>query len=221
MNAASENVEPALIPNADVDAAFGKALMDIAPPLHRRAFRLTRDPVKADDLLQDTLTRAWSARRSFQPGTNLKAWTFTILRNLFLTQMRQSRNIVDLDDIIVDRLMATDADQYERAELKAVLEAIDHLPTDQRLALSAIALEGLDYVSAARVLNVTQGTLKSRVRRARVALTRLVEVGLPRPAAEPRQGNVARAGYTSRLSAASFRRAWATSKKSGQSLWIG
>lgn len=160
---------------------FASALVELTEPLRRRAYRLTHDATQADDLLQETMTRAWSARLSFQAGTSRRAWTFTILRNLFLTQLRRSRNVVVLDEHVAERLIAVDADQHERAELVAVLEAIDHLPPDQRSALCAVTLEGMDYRSAADKLNVSQGALKSRVRRARAALMQLVEDGLPRP----------------------------------------
>ncbi|MGU3391122.1 RNA polymerase sigma factor [Sphingomonas sp. M1A8_2b] len=218
MRAAADIVEP---PSSDEPEMFGKALMELAPPLRRRAYRLTHDPVEADDLLQETLARAWSARLSFRPGTSLKAWTFTILRNLFLAQLRRSYRLVDLDDGVAERIVAIDADQHAKTEFKAVLDAIDLLPTDQRLALTAIALEGLDYVSAAQALNVTQGALKSRVRRARAALARLVEDGVPRSAGEPGQGDEAKPERTAALSAASFRGVWTTAKTTGHPLWIG
>jgi len=207
------------LPSRRETDSFGAALLDLSQPLRRRAVRLTRDPVEADDLVQETLARAWSARRSFKLGTSLKAWTFTILRNLFLSQMRRSRRTVDLEEHVAEALVAVDADQHEQVELKAVLEAIDHLPTDQRQALRAVALDGLDYGAAAIALNVTPSALKSRVRRARRALARMVEDGVARPAG--RRQRTAR-GSAGRVAAApSYRGVWTAAKKTGQPLWIG
>lgn len=198
---------PAGAPAVD-DAGFTAALMDLAEPLRRRAYRLTRDPYEADDLLQETMTKAWSGRFSFRPGTNLKAWTFTILRNLFLTQRRRSRHEVDLDEHVAERLVAEEATQHQVAELAEVIAAIDNLPSDQRSALHAVALEGLDYEAAAAKLNLTQTALKSRVYRARVALTQLIELGLPKAAPI-----IAGASH--------LRGAWAAAKAAQQPLWIG
>lgn len=199
--------------------SFGAALLDLAKPLRRRAVRLTRNSVEADDLVQETLTRAWSARGSFELGTSLKAWTFTILRNLFLSNVRRSRRTVDLDEHVAEALVAVDADQHEQVELNAVLEAIDHLPPDQRLALRAVALDGLDYGAAAIALNVTPGALKSRVRRARRALARMVEDGVARPAGRRKRTAGCSGGRVA--AATSYRGVWTAAKKTGQPLWIG
>lgn len=199
--------------------SFGAALLDLVQPLRRRAVRLTRNPVEADDLVQETLTRAWSARRSFELGTNLKAWTFTILRNLFLSYVHRSRRTVDLDEHVAEALVAVDATQHEQVELKAVLAAIDKLPTDQRLALRAVALDGLDYDAAAIALNVTPSALKSRVRRARRALAHMIEDGVARPVR--RRGRANRRSGGSVSVAPPYRGVWTAAKKTGQPLWIG
>jgi RNA polymerase sigma factor (sigma-70 family) len=189
------------------DDIFTQALVRLAEPLRRRAYRLTHNQSEADDLLQETMTRAWSARFSFRAGSSLQAWTFTILRNLFLTRLRRSRHMVNLDDL-AERLVAADANQHEVAELGEVMAAISRLPPDQRSALSAVSLEGFDYATAAEKLNLTQAALKSRVRRARAALVQLVEEGLPK--ASP---VIAGASH--------LRGAWAAAKASKRPLWIG
>jgi RNA polymerase sigma-70 factor (ECF subfamily) len=193
---------------------FGDALVALTDRLRRRAYRLTRDVVHAEDLLQETLAKAWSARRSFQPGTNLQAWTYTILRNVFLTDCRRLNRVEGLDEKMAVRLPDTGADQYQQAELAAVLRAIDRLPTDQRSAILAIALEELDYDVAAARLNISPGALKSRVRRGRLVLARMVEEGIPRPQPIERE----------RLTSSQpthFKGVWKAAKAAGESLWIG
>ncbi|MFN3846587.1 MAG: RNA polymerase sigma factor [Paracoccaceae bacterium] len=146
------------------DDIFTQALVRLAEPLRRRAYRLTHNQSEADDLLQETMTRAWSARFSFRAGSSLQAWTFTILRNLFLTRLRRSRHMVNLDDL-AERLVAADANQHEVAELGEVMAAISRLPPDQRSALSAVSLEGFDYATAAE--NVNRRPKRTPYRRAK------------------------------------------------------
>lgn len=217
MNASSPAI-PAMV--AFDGVGFGKALVALADPLRRRAYRLTRDSVQADDLLQETLSRAWSARFGFRQGTNLQAWTYTILRNLFLTQRRRAGRVVELDEHIEAILVAVSAGQHEHAELSEVLAAIERLPSDQRSALCAVALEGLDYEAAAAKLDVTLSALKSRVRRARIALAAMVEHGTT-PTARVYKRETLRSPSRFAEPTPDLRSAWKVAKATRQQLWIG
>lgn len=209
----------------DASVAFGNALVNLIQPLRHRAYRLTRDAVAAEDLLQETMIRAWSARQSFRAGTNLQAWTYTILRNLHLSTLRRSRRTTELSEHMTENLVAIGADQYQQAELTAVLEAINQLPEDQRSALRAVSLEGLDYASAASKLNVSQAALKSRVHRARLTVMRMINEGIPKTmilvTALPVGPAAAAAAAGSRGVASVLRGRWAAAKLAGQPLWIG
>ncbi|MFD1949716.1 sigma-70 family RNA polymerase sigma factor [Sphingomonas arantia] len=199
--------------------AFGADLLQLAGPLRQRAYRLTRDATQVEDLLQDTMTRAWSARLSFQPGTSLRAWTYTILRNAHLNALRRSSRVVELDARETEDLGAVAAGQHIHVELQEVLRAMDDLPADQRAALSAVALEGLDYESAADRLKVPHAALKSRVHRARAALLLLIEAG--RTEAAVRSRPVETGSSSAARARAPVRGLWTVAKLTGRPLWIG
>lgn len=148
------------------DAEFKKLLVTIVPALRRFAISLARDPIAADDLVQDTLFRAWRSRARFAPGTNFEAWTFTILRNVFYSNQRRSREVQDDDGGYTDRL-ATLPDQSGYLDLQDVRAALDRLAPAMREALVLVAIENLSYEEAAAVMNCQVGTVKSRVWRAR------------------------------------------------------
>ncbi len=114
--------------------------------------------------------KAWSARLRFQAGTNMPAWTFIILRNLYLSQMRRARFKGEWDDLVADRLLAAPASQDRHVELGDMQRALLHLPQPQREALILVGAGGFAYEEAAEICGVAVGTIKSRVARGRVAL---------------------------------------------------
>ncbi|MDM7459634.1 MAG: sigma-70 family RNA polymerase sigma factor [Paracoccus sp. (in: a-proteobacteria)] len=140
--------------------------------LRRYALVLTRDPVAADDLVQETLVKAIDKVDTFQPGSDLRPWLFRILHNTFVSDLRRAKTRMeaaqDLDDPI-----ARDC-QHTRLELKQVLGALDQLPETQRLPIILIALREMSYAEAARILDVPLGTFMSRLGRGREALRNIV-----------------------------------------------
>ena len=159
------------------DAEFKAQLAQVIP--HLRAFGRSVSGSRdlADDLVQETLMKAWAARARFQAGTNMRAWTFIILRNLYLSQMRRSRFRGEWDDLVADRILAAPAGQDKQVELGDMQRALMHLPQPQREALILIGAGGFAYEEAAEICGVAVGTIKSRVARGRVALEALLTNG--------------------------------------------
>jgi RNA polymerase sigma-70 factor (ECF subfamily) len=150
------------------------------PALRAFAISLTSDPDRADDLVQETLVKAWTHLPSFTAGTNLRAWLFTILRNAFYSEHRKTRREVrDLDGEHAARLAARPT-QDGHMELRDFQVALERLPPDQREALILVGASGFSYEEAAEICRCAVGTVKSRVNRARV---RLAELLAPEPAA--------------------------------------
>lgn len=152
------------------DAEFKTQLAQVIP--HLRAFgrSLSGNRDLADDLVQETLMKAWAARLRFQAGTNMRAWTFIILRNLYLSQMSRARFKGEWDDLVADRILAAPASQDKHVELGDMQRALLHLPQPQREALILVGAGGFAYEEAAEICGVAVGTIKSRVARGRVAL---------------------------------------------------
>ena len=152
------------------DPEFKAQLAQVIP--HLRAFgrSLSGNRDLADDLVQETLMKAWAARLRFQAGTNMRAWTFIILRNLYLSQMRRARFKGEWDDLVADRILAAPASQDKHVELGDMQRALLHLPQPQREALILVGAGGFAYEEAAEICGVAVGTIKSRVARGRVAL---------------------------------------------------
>ena len=148
------------------------------PRLRRYARVLTGDPTRADDLVQDTLARAWEKRRLWTAGSDLRAWMFTIMHNVFVNQRalaaRDARNLSIDDDGDGSGAMQLPvaASQHAHVELKEVLHALGRLPTDQREVLVLAAVEDMRYEEIARVLAIPVGTVMSRLSRARERLRR-------------------------------------------------
>ncbi len=163
------------------DEDFRTELAGVIP--HLRAFgrSLSGSRELADDLVQEALLKAWNARKRFQAGTNMRAWTFIILRNVFLSQMRRNRFRGEWDDLVADRVLAAPPSQDRNVELGDLHRAMQMLPTAQREALILIGAGGFAYEEAAEICGVAVGTIKSRVARGRVALEELIGGGaLPR-----------------------------------------
>ena len=159
------------------DPEFKIQLAQVIP--HLRAFgrSLSGSRDLADDLVQETLLKAWAARLRFQAGTNMRAWTFIILRNLYLSQMRRARFKGEWDDLVADRILAAPASQDKHVELGDMQRALLHLPQPQREALILVGAGGFAYEEAAEICQVAVGTIKSRVARGRVALENLLNDG--------------------------------------------
>jgi RNA polymerase sigma factor (sigma-70 family) len=159
------------------DPDFKRELAAVIP--HLRAFgrSLSGNRDLADDLVQETLLKAWAARQRFQAGTNMRAWTFIILRNHYLSQMRRSRFRGEWDDLTADRLLAAPAGQDKHIELSDMQRALLELPQPQREALILVGAGGFAYEEAAEICGVAVGTIKSRVARGRAALEQILDGG--------------------------------------------
>lgn len=155
---------------------FKRGLIASLPNLRAFAVSLTGRHDRADDLVQDTLMKAWAKQNLFQPGTNLRAWLFTILRNEFYSQMRKrGREVQDTDGIFAANL-AAHPEQYGHLDLDDFRKALDRLPDDQREALVLVGASGFSYEETAEICGVAVGTIKSRVNRARTRLQELLSV---------------------------------------------
>ena len=159
-----------------VSAAFKTDLLGTIPSLRAFAVSLTQNADKADDLVQETLVKAWDKHESFQPGTNLKAWLFTILRNEFYSQVRKrGREVEDAEGAYAARLASQPA-QNGHMDLKDFRSALAKLPDDQREALILVGASGFSYEEAANICGCAVGTIKSRVNRARTRLADLLSI---------------------------------------------
>lgn len=161
---------------------FEKDFERLLPHLKAFARSLTGTADKADDLVQDTLLKAWAARDSFEEGTNLKAWAFMIMRNLFYSEKRRSWRESQLDQAAAERTLTTGGMPQAEAEHDwlALRLYLLYLPGEQRDALVAVGYLGHSYEEAADALDAPIGTVKSRVSRARQALLALMEGPPPR-----------------------------------------
>src|SRR4051795_6006027 len=147
------------------------------PNLRAFALSLTHNVTYADDLVQDTILRAWANLDRFEVGTNLNAWLFTILRNAFLSQYRKTRREVEDPDGFFAGRLRTAPEQNAKCNFQDMLKAFRKLAAEHREALLLIVAEGLSYEDAARVCGVPVGTIKSRVNRARERLAQLLAFG--------------------------------------------
>ncbi len=159
------------------DEGFRKELVALIPHLRAFARTLCGDATAADDLAQDAMLKAWDARSSYQMGTNMKAWTFMILRNQFYSEKRRSWRQTQLDQEAAERtLMAVD-DPEAPVALDELRMALGTLPAEQREALVLVGAGGFAYEEAAEICGCAVGTVKSRVSRARRALHASLEAG--------------------------------------------
>lgn len=156
---------------------FKSELISVLPHLRAFARSLTGQRDAADDLVQDALTKAWASRDRFEPGTSMKAWTFMILRNSYISQMRRRRFTSDWDEERAARVLVISASQDGNLELGDLHRALQVLPEQQREALILVGAGGLSYEEVAQICGVAIGTVKSRVARARAALAGLIESG--------------------------------------------
>ncbi|MDR7035356.1 RNA polymerase sigma factor (sigma-70 family) [Methylobacterium sp. BE186] len=156
---------------AAVASGFRDDLIRSLPALRTFALSLCGNVSRVDDLVQETMIKAWANQDRFRPGTNFTAWLFTILRNQFYTELRRAkREVEDADGTHAGQLTAP-ADQEDASTLRAVWERIAALPLPQRQALILVGAEGCTYEEAAARLGCQVGTVKSRVSRARATLS--------------------------------------------------
>ena len=167
---------PSRPPSAD-DGAFKAELVTLIPHLRAFARTLTGDPTAADDLAQEAMMKAWDARASYQMGTNMKAWTFMILRNQFYSEKRRSWRQTQLDQEAAERTLIAVDDPEAPVALDELRQALQTLPEEQREALILVGAGGFAYEEAAEICQCAVGTVKSRVSRARKALAATLERG--------------------------------------------
>lgn len=158
---------------SDTSAAFHEQLLDAIPRLRAAARALCRDAVKADDIVQDVLLKAWEKQDDLESIDTIVPWLFAILRNTFRASFRRRKfeSDVSVDDTY-DLVVA--ADQELSCEVHETLEALAELPRDQREVIVLICFEGMSYEDAATVCNCPIGTIKSRLNRARRELKQLL-----------------------------------------------
>jgi RNA polymerase sigma-70 factor (ECF subfamily) len=171
--------EKAMGPARDAasEAAFKAELVGLIPHLRAFARTLCGDSVAADDLAQDAMMKAWDARASFQMGTNMKAWTFMILRNQFYSEKRRSWRQTQLDQEAAERTLIATDDPEAPVALDELRLSLAMLPPEQREALVLVGAGGFAYEEAAEICGCAVGTVKSRVSRARRALHSILDTG--------------------------------------------
>ncbi|HCL65589.1 MAG TPA: RNA polymerase subunit sigma [Rhizobium sp.] len=158
------------------ERTFKREMLAALPNLRAFAVSLSGRHHVADDLVQDTIMKAWAKQDHFEPGTNMKAWLFTILRNEFYSQMRKrGREVSDTDGFFTSQL-ATHPQQYGALDLQDFKKALDQLPSDQREAIILVGASGFAYEEAAEICGCAVGTIKSRINRARNKLQELLGV---------------------------------------------
>jgi RNA polymerase sigma-70 factor (ECF subfamily) len=169
--AATGGADPAM------EGRFKRELVALIPHLRAFARTLTGDQASADDLAQDALMKAWDARASYQMGTNMKAWTFMILRNQFYSEKRRSWRQTQLDQDAAERTLVAVDDPQAPVALDELRLGLGMLPAEQREALILVGAGGFAYEEAAEICGCAVGTVKSRVSRARRALQGILETG--------------------------------------------
>jgi RNA polymerase sigma-70 factor, ECF subfamily len=153
-----------------------EAMLSAVPSLRAFAISLSGNIDRADDLVQETLLRAIANIDSFQPGTNMSAWMFTILRNLFRSEYRKRRREVEDTDGSYAESLKSHPEQASRLEFQEFRTALSKLPPDQREALILVGASGFSYEEAASICGCAVGTIKSRVNRARTRLADLLSI---------------------------------------------
>lgn len=153
---------------------FEEELLAAVPFMRAFGRTLTGDVEQAEDLAQETLLQAWRCRDQFRPGTNLRAWLSTILRNRFYSTQRRRKWRAEYDQESMERTLVAPDDPSTNVELEDVRRALAMLPDFQREALILVGAGGLSYEEVAQVMGCPVGTVKSRVRRARDELQSLL-----------------------------------------------
>ena len=162
-------------------ADFNQNLIETLPALKAFAVVLTRNREMADDLVQDTALRAIDRWEQFMPGTSLKAWAFTLMRNIHIDRLRQQRRrpTAELDETLMDQVATVAACQENKLMLQDVLTNVMKLGREQREALMLVAAQGLSYEQTAEICGCPIGTIRSRISRARRELERSMMGNVP------------------------------------------
>jgi RNA polymerase sigma-70 factor, ECF subfamily len=150
---------------------FTRLLESEIPRLRRYARALTRDAARADDLVQSSLVRAITKQHLWQPGTDLRAWLFTILHNLHVNEVRRGMRegvVVPVEDVV--SALTVDANAGASLQLRDLERAIARLPYEQRQVILLAGLEGMRYEEVATILGIPIGTVRSRLSRGRETL---------------------------------------------------
>jgi RNA polymerase sigma-70 factor, ECF subfamily len=159
---------------------------DLIPRMRAFGRTMTGDMTAGEDLAQESLAKAWAARDRYQPGTNLKAWVYTIMRNQFFSEKRRSWRIAPLDSETVERTIPAISDPTATIALDELRRAMLMLPEEQREALILIGAGGCTYEEVATMCATAVGTIKSRVSRARDRLALIFAEGsIPKDAIQP------------------------------------
>ena len=161
--------------HSPADEEFRKELLDVLPHLRAFARGLSGRADFADDLVQEAAIKAWSARDRYQAGTNMRAWTFAILRNHYLSELRRSKRQTDLDDGAAERMLVMEADQEGPIHLDDMEGALQQLAPERREAVLLVGASGFSYEEAAEIAGCPIGTMKSRVARARADLAQMLD----------------------------------------------
>jgi len=154
---------------------FKDALLAELQSLRAFAISITGNVERADDLVQDTVVKAWTNMNGYTEGTNIRAWLFTILRNTFYSDFRKRSREVEDDGAHASRL-AVHAPQHGHMDLEDFRRALAQLPDDQREALILVGASGFSYEEAAEICGCALGTIKSRINRARARLGEMLSV---------------------------------------------
>src|SRR5690242_16041214 len=159
-----------------IDDSVRQEILAAVPGLRAFAISLCGNVDRADDLVQEALLRALANIHSFQPGTNMSAWLFTILRNHFRSEYRKRRREVEDADGHYAESLTSHPEQHGQLELSEFRSALTKLPDEQREALILVGASGFSYEEAADICGCAIGTVKSRVNRARTRLAELMHV---------------------------------------------
>lgn len=159
------------------EIAFKTELTALIPHLRAFARSLCGNATLADDVAQDAMLKAWNKRLNFQPGTNLKAWTFTILRNQFYSLKRRSWRATSLEQEVAEQTIVSVDNQDDSMRLNELRRALDMLSDDKREAVILVGASGMSYEEAGEICGCAPGTIKSRVSRARNELETIMTSG--------------------------------------------
>ncbi|MFZ1103818.1 MAG: sigma-70 family RNA polymerase sigma factor [Hyphomicrobiaceae bacterium] len=161
---------------SSVSAPVKEGMLRLVPNLRAFAVSLCGNIERADDLVQETLLKAWNNIDGFEEGTNLRAWLFTILRNTYFSDCRRRRREVEDRDGAKAADLSVHPEQLGHLDMADFRKALDVLPADQREALILVGAAGFSYEEAAAISGCAVGTIKSRVNRARSKLIDLLNV---------------------------------------------
>lgn len=162
----------------DAKFDFTKEFLATTPALRLYARSLVRKVDAADDLVQDTLLRAWASQHQFEPGTSIRAWMFTIMRHRYLDICRRSKGIaLELEAYVDHMALSCPAHQDSHIELQEVAGAFWRLSPDHREIILLVGVIGLSYEAAANIIGCRLGTIRSRLSRARDELQKHLEPG--------------------------------------------